>query len=78
MLLKLILITSKFNDMKNQMSFENKSNLIKFFQIITGLVQAVIALLTNSYHTWLLWCARLPTTLTPNNIAFPVLNIAGN
>ncbi|CAG9538465.1 unnamed protein product [Cercopithifilaria johnstoni] len=45
-------------------------------QIITGLVQAVLALLTSSWHTWLIWHARLPTTITPNNIALPVLNIA--
>ncbi|VDK75261.1 unnamed protein product [Litomosoides sigmodontis] len=45
-------------------------------QIITGIVQVVLALFTNSWHTWLIWYARLPTTITPNNIAFPVLNIA--
>uniref|UniRef100_A0A915Q3M5 Uncharacterized protein n=1 Tax=Setaria digitata TaxID=48799 RepID=A0A915Q3M5_9BILA len=45
-------------------------------QIVTALSEAVIALLTNSWHTWLIWRARLPTTVTPNNITPPVLNIA--
>uniref|UniRef100_A0A0R3RTA5 DUF4328 domain-containing protein n=1 Tax=Elaeophora elaphi TaxID=1147741 RepID=A0A0R3RTA5_9BILA len=45
-------------------------------QIITGLVQGVLVLLANSWHTWLLWHARSPTTITPNNVALPVLNIA--
>ncbi|VDO70649.1 unnamed protein product [Onchocerca flexuosa] len=47
-------------------------------QIITGLFEAILALLTNSWHTWFIWRVRLPTTITPNNIAIPALNIAGN
>ncbi|KAL3989795.1 putative integral membrane protein [Acanthocheilonema viteae] len=45
-------------------------------QMITGLIQGVLALLTNTWHTWLIWRMRLPTTITPNNVALPVLNIA--
>uniref|UniRef100_A0A8R1TS01 Uncharacterized protein n=1 Tax=Onchocerca volvulus TaxID=6282 RepID=A0A8R1TS01_ONCVO len=45
-------------------------------QTITGLFEAILVLLTNSWHTWLIWRVRLPTTITPNNIAIPALNIA--
>ncbi|MCP9257029.1 hypothetical protein DINM_000255 [Dirofilaria immitis] len=45
-------------------------------QIITGLFETILALLINSWHTWLILHLRSPTTITPNNIAFPVLNIA--
>uniref|UniRef100_A0A1I8EA60 Uncharacterized protein n=3 Tax=Wuchereria bancrofti TaxID=6293 RepID=A0A1I8EA60_WUCBA len=44
-------------------------------QMITGLFKGILALLTNSWHIWLTWHARLPTTITPNNVALPVLNI---
>ncbi|KAK6111990.1 putative integral membrane protein [Brugia pahangi] len=44
-------------------------------QMITGLFKGILALLTNSWHIWLIWHARLPTTITPNNVALPVLNI---
>ncbi|EJW75586.1 hypothetical protein WUBG_13508 [Wuchereria bancrofti] len=43
--------------------------------MITGLFKGILALLTNSWHIWLTWHARLPTTITPNNVALPVLNI---
>lgn len=48
------------------------------FQIITGLFEGILALLTNTWHTWLIWHVRLPSNITPNNVALPILNIAGN
>ncbi|EFO25428.2 hypothetical protein LOAG_03052 [Loa loa] len=54
----------------------NKLNFPFQNQIITSLFEGILALLTNSWHIWLICHVKLPTTMTPNNVALPVLNIA--